>query len=301
LRSLRLDTEWLKTFGPGFFEAGPETREILLDLIPDDFSWEGSRVMDFGCGMGRTLIHFRQEAEVAEIWGVDVDRRALAPFQEHHCPPMHAHLSNTDPPLAFEDSSFDLIWAISVWTHLTDNSLPWLAEMHRMLKPGGIFIPTYMGESHSEKLAGEDWDEDRIGMNVLRHYQDWNHGGPMVLISDWWMREHWGRAFEVERIEHGPHLFNWPVLRKKEVRVTAEVLAKPSDDPRELTAAQHNLRQVQRELEMALSEGQEHAEAERMRYEEIESSLSWRVTKPLRAARHRLRRRSGGNDSVPPA
>ena len=203
MQALRLDTDWFGTFGAAFFEAGPETRDILLDVIPDDFRWEGSRVMDFGCGMGRTLVHFQEEAKVAEIWGVDVDKDALAPFEENLCPPMHAHMSNVDPPLPFEDASFDLIWAISVWTHLTDNALPWLAEMHRILKPGGLFIPTYMGESHSEPLAGESWDEDRVGMNVLRHFQGWDRGGPMVLISDWWMREHWGRAFEVLDINHG--------------------------------------------------------------------------------------------------
>jgi hypothetical protein len=54
---------------PEFFRAGPETRDVLLDLIPRDFEWSGKRVMDFGCGVGRTLAHFREEAEVAEIWG----------------------------------------------------------------------------------------------------------------------------------------------------------------------------------------------------------------------------------------
>ncbi len=34
--------------------------------------------MDFGCGVGRTLVNFREEAELAEIWGVDVDADALA-------------------------------------------------------------------------------------------------------------------------------------------------------------------------------------------------------------------------------
>jgi SAM-dependent methyltransferase len=294
--ALRLDTDWFRTFAPEFFEAGPETRDVLLDLIPDDFGWGGKRVMDFGCGIGRTLVHFREEAEVAEIWGVDVDADALGAVERELCPPMHARLSETEPPLPFEDASFDLIWAISVWTHLTDNGLSWLAEMHRILKPGGLLIATYMGESHSELLAGEDWDEDRIGMNVLRHYQGWREGGPMVLISDWWLREHWGRAFEVLEIKHNVQKLNWPLLRKRDVQVTAEDLARPSDDPREMAALRHNLKQVQRELEMALSEGEEHAEAERERYEwmraEFEGSLSWRLTRPLRAAR-RLTGRQG--------
>lgn len=289
--ALRLDTDWFRTFAPDFFKGGPETREILLGLLPDDFSWEGKRVMDFGCGIGRTLTHFREEAEIAEIWGVDVDTDALANVERELCPPMHAQRSETDPPLDFEDDSFDLIWAISVWTHLTDNSLPWLAEMHRILKPGGLLIATYMGERFSELLAGEEWDPDRIGMNVLRHYQGWLYGGPMVLISDWWLREHWGRAFDVIEIQDDVQKLNWPVLRKRDVEVTAEELARLSDDPREIEALRHNLRQVQRELEMALSEGEERYETMRA---EFENSLSWRVTEPIRAARRLGRRHNSG-------
>src|SRR5215207_5146660 len=88
--ALRLDTDWLRTFAPEFFRAGPETRDVLLDLIPRDFEWSGKRVMDFGCGVGRTLAHFREEAEAAEIWGVDVSADALRGVEEGLCPPMHA-------------------------------------------------------------------------------------------------------------------------------------------------------------------------------------------------------------------
>ena len=102
----------------------------------------------------------------------------------------------------------------------------------------------------------------------------------------------------MERIEHGRQLFNWPVLRKKDVQVTAEDLARPSDDPREVVALRHNLKQVQRELEMALSEGEEHTQETRA---EFENSLSWRATKPLRATRQLLRRRSSDGDSAPPS
>ena len=136
--------------------------------------------------------------------------------------------------------------------------------MHRILKPGGLFIPTYMGESHSEPLAGESWDEDRIGMNVLRHYQGWDRGGPMVLISDWWMREHWGRAFEVLDINHGPHLFNWPLLRKRDVEMTRRG-ARTSE--RRSTGAgrrvRHNLPAGSAGARDGAAEGEEHAEAER--------------------------------------
>ena len=109
---------------------------------------------------------------------------------------MHAVQCGYDPPLEFESASVDLAWAISVFTHLTDNSVPWLLELHRLLKPGGLLIATYMGRWVSEFVTGEPWDEDRVGMNMLHMSGLSDGGGPLVLISDWWLREHWARAFE---------------------------------------------------------------------------------------------------------
>jgi hypothetical protein len=169
-----------------------------------------------------------------------------------------------------------------------------MAEMHRLLRPGGLLIATYIGPHHSELLAGEPWDEDRIGMNVLRHYQGWDQGGPMVLISDWWMREHWGRGFELLEIKHGAHDQNWPLLFKRDVEMSAEEIGRPGEDPREWRALRHNLRQVQRELELALKEGEEHVAAERQRMSSLyEGSASWRLTRPLRRGARSLRRGLG--------
>jgi hypothetical protein len=54
----------------------------------------------------------------------------------------------------------------------------------------------------SEALTGEPWLEDQIGMNVVAD-RGWEGGGPSVLLSSWWITQHWGRAFEIERIEDG--------------------------------------------------------------------------------------------------
>ena len=90
-----------------------------------------------------------------------------------------------------------------MFTHLTDNSLPWLAELHRTLRPGGLLIASYVGRFNGWLLTDEEWDEDRVGMNVLRRDQGWDDGGPIVLMSDWWVQEHWGRGFEF--VKSNPH------------------------------------------------------------------------------------------------
>ena len=67
-------------------------------------------------------------------------------------------------------------------------------------------------------------------MNVLRNGQSWDLGGPMVLHSPWWIREHWGRAFDV--LELQPHSFGTRagdghgvvLLQKQSRTVTREAL-----------------------------------------------------------------------------
>ena len=101
---------------------------------------------------GRTLRHFMAEAETGPSYIIGAQTstgRASTRLQEAFCPPLHVLRCKIDPPLPLEYASFDLIWAISVFTHLTDNSIPWLLELHRLLKPDGMLIATYMGPRQS--------------------------------------------------------------------------------------------------------------------------------------------------------
>ncbi len=282
--------DWESFFAAEYWRLGPETHTKLIELLPDDWTFAGKKVLDFGCGPGRTLQEFLEEAESAEFWGVDIDAPAIAELTAKHSPPLHLRVSDPEPPLDFEDGSFDLIYAISVFTHLTYNSIPWLLELHRLLKPGGILIATYQGEPHSEIVADEPWDPDRIGMNVLGHDNGKAEGTPMVLISDWWMEEHWGRVFEV--VEHPEiHSQFWAVLKKRDVELTAEQVAEPSDDPREFAAVRHNLEQARREIErdhrVLAEERLEREEEVAALRGEFENSISWKLTRPLRAMRGR--------------
>ena len=227
--------------------AGRQTRDELLDLLPDGYTLEGRSLLDFGCGAGRTLRQFHDEASSARVVGCDIDRESID-WMQANLAPIEAVCSEVDPPLPFESGSFDFIWPISVFTHLTGNSAAWLMELHRLLKPGGLLMASYMGELNSEEVAGEPWDENRSGMNVLRHSQGWDVGGPMVLMSDWWVDEHWGRAFEIRK-RHFAGGQTWALLEKKDVRLSADELMAAGDDPREIAALRHNVAQLQAEID----------------------------------------------------
>lgn len=181
---------------------GYASRQQILEMLPSRFSFAGRRALDFGCGAGRTLRHFTDEARSGDVWGVDIDAPSVAWLQENLCPPLHVERNEAEPPLPFDDGTFDLVWALSVFTHLTDLWAEWLLELRRVLADDGLLIATILGDSHSRTFTGKPLDEERVGMKVLRRDASWDEGGPVVLHSERWIREHWGRAFDVVAIDH---------------------------------------------------------------------------------------------------
>jgi SAM-dependent methyltransferase len=235
-------------------QAGANGRQQILRMLPAGYELEGRRLLDFGCGAGRTLRHFLDEADTAEIWGCDIDDEAIDWLQHNLCPPLHVLRNEAAPGLPFEDGHFDVVWALSVFTHLVDSWAAWMLELHRVLADDGILIATTIGPRHSERIAKEGWKEDRIGMNALRQWASYPAGAPEVLHSTWWLRAHWGRAFEILEIDEAPVTVShrWLAMRKRDLTLTVADLERPEPgEPREFTAVRHHVRQLRRELEEA--------------------------------------------------
>ncbi len=101
-----------------------------------------SRILDFGCGCGRTLIHLAEFAPNAQINGADIDGKAIE-WCKQHLSFAEFNLSNESPPLNYPDKTFDFVYAISVFTHLNeDYQFRWLEELRRITKPGAILLLT---------------------------------------------------------------------------------------------------------------------------------------------------------------
>jgi len=281
----------------GVYErTGRAHRQMVDDILPEDWDWKGKRVLDFGCGVGRVLRHFLPEAGEAEFYGCDLDTPSVEWLQHNLSPPFHIFESSEEAGLPQEDGFFDLIYAFSVYTHLTDNWAEWLLEHHRVLADGGILFATILGDGMLEHLTGEEWDEDRIGMNTLLHGFPWDLGGPLAFNSPWWIRAHWGRAFEIvvlhSRTQPDVPSHGIVVARKKPVQLTVEDLkAIEPDEPREITALEHHAEQLADET-IRLRADNEAKQADIDHLNEaigrIEASLSWRITSPLRRAKSGL-------------
>lgn len=235
-----------------FDRSGRARKRAILNTLPDDYSFEGRRVLDFGCGAGRVLRHFMPEATNAEFWGCDLHQPTIAWLEANLSPPMRFFV-NDQRPMPLPDGHFDLVYALSVFTHITHDWSDWLLELHRILKPDGLLLATFMGNATWERAAQQPVDENELGMAVLGlHREISDTSGPIVLHSPWWLRTHWGRAFEMLLVR--PDGFIKPgqghgvvLARKLDVRLGTDDLEWPDpDDPRELAAQRNQIALLER-------------------------------------------------------
>jgi SAM-dependent methyltransferase len=167
--------EWIQSVGvanhselAAFVPVVPpeELRAIVAAPEPEVFLWTGfvdlinfinlfrrhggpnsnrPRVLDFGCGCGRMTRFFCHSSESWEVSASDVNPE-LVTFCSKNLKGVSTSLNSVEPPLPFAASSFDLVYSLSIFTHFREEyATTWLAELGRVLAPGGILIITTHG------------------------------------------------------------------------------------------------------------------------------------------------------------
>ncbi len=139
-------------------------------------------ILDWGCGCGRVLRHFVARTK-SEITGIEIDHDNLRWCEEHY-PAAIFHEGRLEPPLDIPADSFDLIFGISVFTHLTEEMQhQWLAELRRITKPGGVVLMTVVGDI--------SWFRNRFS---LEQFKSWKTTGFIDVGSDTILDGHIDRA-----------------------------------------------------------------------------------------------------------
>ena len=165
-----------------FLEVGRRTAENLEAVL----GAEGFRiapdqaVLDFGCGCGRTLRWLIARFPEVRWHGVDVDAEAIE-WCTSHLAGAEFVCGKPLPPLPFASATFDLIFAISVFTHLNEDfQRAWIAELERALKPGGMLLLSIYSErvwrSLPEAAAVEEGGFVFLASDKLKGIvPDWYH------------------------------------------------------------------------------------------------------------------------------
>jgi SAM-dependent methyltransferase len=132
----------------GFFlRSGAQHAELVREALREDGAEieELDALLDWGCGCGRVLRHW-SALPSTQVFGCDINPKMVA-WCETNLDFADVAVTDLDPPLPYADSTFDLVYAFSVFTHLSERlQHAWMAECLRMLRPGGYLLLSTMGE-----------------------------------------------------------------------------------------------------------------------------------------------------------
>ena len=129
-----------------FERVGAAISKNILDAVRPHLALDTrSHVLDFGCGCGRVLVYFK-DATGCRMTGSDIDGEAIAWCKDNLADFGNFVQNGALPPFPIADSTFDLVYSVSVFTHLPERmQFQWLNELQRVTKPGGYLLLTTRG------------------------------------------------------------------------------------------------------------------------------------------------------------
>jgi SAM-dependent methyltransferase len=174
---------------------------------------------DFGCASGRVLRHFCTQSDVSQVLGSDINGRHIKWLNQYLPKRMRAFHNSAIPNLPLADNSVDVISAFSVFTHIDTFETAWLAELHRILRPGGLVYLSVQNDASWDYIRNADDDyfmrthmrklvpnfDQAIRRDLPDHRLDFRHTnlGPyraIVFHSDRYLHRTWSRYFEIKEI-----------------------------------------------------------------------------------------------------
>ncbi|MDQ0326241.1 SAM-dependent methyltransferase [Rhodopseudomonas julia] len=131
--------------GDNLFYDFVNTDRTLTELQLAGAELQG-RILDFGCSSGRnTAVITRAGLDRLEVFGADPVPSSIE-WAKENVPGAEFAVSQQEPPLPYDEASFDLAYAKSIWTHFSPRAArAWMEEITRILKPGGHFFFTIHG------------------------------------------------------------------------------------------------------------------------------------------------------------
>jgi len=117
-------------------------------------------ILDLGCGFGRHLIYLAEQG--FNVKGIDISKEAIEMAETRlREKGLNAELKQEDmKDLSFNESQFDAVIAITVIGHATKPDISkTVNEIHRVLKPEGVFYGNIPSKTDSRYKTGQAVEE----------------------------------------------------------------------------------------------------------------------------------------------
>lgn len=138
----------------------------------------GHHILDAGCGSGALAAELRERG--ATVTGVDASAGMLAVARRRLGDDVELRVADLRDPLPFADEAFDDVVASLVLHYLEDWG-PTLAEMRRVLKPGGRLIAS-VNHPFVEWISA---DPRPVYRETTSYTDLWTFGGKSFPLTFW--------------------------------------------------------------------------------------------------------------------
>jgi SAM-dependent methyltransferase len=185
-----------------FFEGGQRGAAWIRDMVSragaDMAAMDA--ILDFGAGCGRVIRHW-SGLERPHVHGCDYNP-LLVSWCDQNLTFADFTVNTLEPPLPYEDDRFDLVYSISIFTHLDDGlQRPWIEELARVARPGGLVLVTVTGpELANELLRPDDLERFERGELVVKRSELAGMNACAAYHPARYIREELARGFEL--VEH---------------------------------------------------------------------------------------------------
>jgi SAM-dependent methyltransferase len=153
-------------------------RPAMLALAGDV---AGRRILDAGCGAGALFAALRDRGAV--VTGIDKSARMVELARRRLGDDADLQVAALGSPLPFPDDTFDDVTASLVLHYLEDWGPP-LAELRRVLKPGGRLIVS-VDHPFVTFLAHRDAGREPDYFATYNWVDEWTAGGQTALFGFW--------------------------------------------------------------------------------------------------------------------
>ncbi|GAA1421081.1 class I SAM-dependent methyltransferase [Agrococcus citreus] len=110
----------------------------LYDHVLRDADLRGADVLEVGCGRGGGSSFIARDRRPRTTTGLDLSRKSIALCRKHRRAPGLSFVQGDALAMPFADGSFDVVVNVES-SHCYDSMDDFLAEVHRVLRPGGSF------------------------------------------------------------------------------------------------------------------------------------------------------------------
>ncbi|MEI7592148.1 MAG: class I SAM-dependent methyltransferase [Actinomycetes bacterium] len=142
----------------------------------------GKKVLDLGCGCGAIAEHIAERTG-ATPYGINLDASQIEKAHRNpNLPSANFSVGDFNKPLAFDDASFDAVYAIQPMTYVSDLTFTF-AEVMRVLKPGGRFVI-------DDVAALDAYDRDDAQQRTLIQ-----HTRELTVFGGFWYYQYWEDAY----------------------------------------------------------------------------------------------------------